>query len=105
MKNLDQQLTQDIDQLCYNYSQILAQIIACPMFIGFFWYKVSVTLDWLHPFVLFGYYLVGYFLQRFVMSPISRHTYNQEKLEGTKKNLYFLPSPPSLFPSPCFSLR
>lgn len=58
------------------------QISSSPIFICYFWWKVTKTLVWWSPVALMGYYLITYLIQRLVMSPIVNHVYKQEKLEG-----------------------
>eukprot|EP01125_Pyxidicula_operculata_P017186 TRINITY_DN6003_c0_g1_i1.p1 TRINITY_DN6003_c0_g1~~TRINITY_DN6003_c0_g1_i1.p1 ORF type:complete len:662 (+),score=86.56 TRINITY_DN6003_c0_g1_i1:45-2030(+) len=86
MKNMDQQLTQDIDKFSSTFSQWLTEIIASPVFIIYFWIKVHQEMNWYTPVVIAGFYLLSYIIQRFIMSPISHRTYIQEKLEGEYRN-------------------
>jgi len=63
-------------------------VIASPVFIVFFWVRVSYLLHWTAPLLILGYYFLTYIVQKFVMSPIVHHVYLQEKLEGITTQLY-----------------
>lgn len=58
------------------------KVLASPIFIIYYWYKVSVTVHYWGPFIILGYYLITYLVQRTVMNPIVHHIYLQEELEG-----------------------
>lgn len=75
-------LSQDCERFGNAYSEVTAQLVASPVFIIFFWIKVSYSVHWSAPLIILAYYLATFFIQRFVMSPVARHTFMQEKLEG-----------------------
>uniref|UniRef100_A0A6B2L0Q5 ABC transporter domain-containing protein n=1 Tax=Arcella intermedia TaxID=1963864 RepID=A0A6B2L0Q5_9EUKA len=82
LKNPDQQLTQDIDRYSVAYGVVMGEIVASPVFIAYFWYEITVSVNYWVPLVILAYYLITFVIQRFIMSPISAYTYKQEKLEG-----------------------
>eukprot|EP01127_Copromyxa_protea_P019038 TRINITY_DN6097_c0_g1_i1.p1 TRINITY_DN6097_c0_g1~~TRINITY_DN6097_c0_g1_i1.p1 ORF type:complete len:416 (-),score=56.62 TRINITY_DN6097_c0_g1_i1:589-1836(-) len=83
LPNPDQMITQDAERFGGAYADVTAQFVASPVFIVFFWIKVSWSVHWSAPIIMLAYYCISFLFQKFIMSPVVRHTFEQEKLEGT----------------------
>ncbi|XP_014787531.1 lysosomal cobalamin transporter ABCD4 isoform X2 [Octopus bimaculoides] len=80
--NPDQRIAEDINNMCDTFSQIFAPIILAPFIIGYYVHQTIVISGYIGPLVVFGFFLVFSFINRFIMSSVVYYVYKKEKLEG-----------------------
>ncbi|KAM9956506.1 hypothetical protein ACTFIR_003224 [Dictyostelium discoideum] len=86
--NPDQRITSDIDNFTTLLSSIVSQCITGPMVVVYYTYLCYSTIDWYAPLIVYGYFFLGYFINKLVMSPMVSINYLQDKLEGDFRYLH-----------------
>ena len=82
LDNVDQRITQDIDQLCRHLSVILPELIIWPFTLAFYTYRSFVTIGWVGPLGCLIFFLVSTLFNRHLISLVLRWVYLQQKCEG-----------------------
>ncbi|KAK0058447.1 lysosomal cobalamin transporter ABCD4 [Biomphalaria pfeifferi] len=80
--NPDQRITQDVDQLCNKFSQILVPLIITPFTIGYYFYKCWTVTSYLGPVSTLVFFAVFTIINKLLMSPVVKYFYLQQKREG-----------------------
>ncbi|KAK5583803.1 hypothetical protein RB653_005405 [Dictyostelium firmibasis] len=86
--NPDQRITSDIDNFTTLLASIVSQCITGPMVVVYYTYLCYTTIDWYAPLIVYGYFFLGYFINKLVMSPMVSINYLQDKLEGDFRYLH-----------------
>ncbi|KAM9985548.1 hypothetical protein ACTFIZ_009100 [Dictyostelium cf. discoideum] len=86
--NPDQRITSDIDNFTTLLSSIVSQCITGPMVVIYYTYLCYTTIDWYAPLIVYGFFFLGYFINKLVMSPMVSINYLQDKLEGDFRYLH-----------------
>ncbi|EGC28306.1 hypothetical protein DICPUDRAFT_160365 [Dictyostelium purpureum] len=86
--NPDQRITSDIDNFTTLLATIVSQCITSPMIVIYYTYLTFTTINWYAPLIVYGYFFLGYFLNKLVMSPMVSINYLQDKLEGDFRYLH-----------------
>ncbi|XP_069118173.1 lysosomal cobalamin transporter ABCD4-like isoform X2 [Argopecten irradians] len=80
--NPDQRITQDVERLCFFFSQILSPLIISPFTIGYYIYQCIKKTGYLGPVGVLGFFLVGTVFNKLLMSPVVNLVFKREKMEG-----------------------
>lgn len=80
--NPDQRITQDVDKMSEQLSEILPDLIMAPFVILFYSYQSFMNAGLYGPLGCFLFFLVGTIINKILMSPIVNLVYLQEKFEG-----------------------
>ncbi|PIK48919.1 ATP-binding cassette sub-family D member 4 [Apostichopus japonicus] len=80
--NPDQRITQDVERLCNQFSQMAALLLVSPLTIVTYTYFCWKSVGYIGPLVIYGYFVVGSTINKFLMAPVIDYTYKQEKQEG-----------------------
>lgn len=80
--NPDQRITQDVDYFSTTFSSVLSSCISAPLIIGWYTYQTVTIIAWFIPLLISGYFFLGYFINKLIMSPIVKMVFRQEQLEG-----------------------
>ncbi|XP_033735732.1 ATP-binding cassette sub-family D member 4-like isoform X1 [Pecten maximus] len=80
--NPDQRITQDVERLCFFFSQILTPLIISPFTIGYYIYQCIKKTGYLGPVGVVGFFLVGTVFNKLLMSPVVNFVFKREKMEG-----------------------
>eukprot|EP01119_Soliformovum_irregulare_P001270 TRINITY_DN109_c0_g2_i1.p1 TRINITY_DN109_c0_g2~~TRINITY_DN109_c0_g2_i1.p1 ORF type:complete len:597 (-),score=178.71 TRINITY_DN109_c0_g2_i1:125-1915(-) len=80
--NPDQRITQDVDNFSTSLAQVISSFITAPSIVVWYTWKTWKTIGWYAPLIVGGYFVIGYIITKFIMSPIVRLVFQQEKLEG-----------------------
>ena len=80
---LDQRISEDVDELTQNWTNLLNQIIVLPLIIIFYTAYLWHLCGFLAPVICYTYFLVANSLTLLSGRGISSVVYNQERLEGT----------------------
>ncbi|XP_053552947.1 lysosomal cobalamin transporter ABCD4 [Bombina bombina] len=80
--NPDQRITQDVERFCRELSSTASKVLIAPFTLVYYSYQCALSTGWMGPVSIFGYFLVGSFLNKVLMSPIVPTLVQQEKLEG-----------------------
>uniref|UniRef100_A0A0K0EFB9 ABC transporter domain-containing protein n=1 Tax=Strongyloides stercoralis TaxID=6248 RepID=A0A0K0EFB9_STRER len=81
--NPDQRITQDVDKMCKNLAiTIIPAALICPFVIGYYTYKTYTTAGIYGCGMVYGYFVIGTIVNRFLISPLSKWTSRVEKCEG-----------------------
>ncbi|KAN0016203.1 hypothetical protein ACTFIU_006165 [Dictyostelium citrinum] len=86
--NPDQRITSDIDNFTTLLASIVSQCITGPMVVVYYTYLCYTTIDWYAPLIVYGFFFLGYFINKLVMSPMVSINYLQDKLEGDFRSLH-----------------
>ncbi|KAF2069414.1 hypothetical protein CYY_009271 [Polysphondylium violaceum] len=86
--NPDQRLTSDIDNFTTTLASVLSQCITGPMVVIYYTYLTWTTISWYAPLIVYGYFFLGYFANKLVMSPMVSINFLQDKLEGDFRYLH-----------------
>jgi len=86
--NPDQRLTSDIDNFTTTLASIVSQCITGPMVVIYYTYLTWTTISWYAPLIVYGYFFLGYFANKLVMSPMVSINFLQDKLEGDFRYLH-----------------
>ncbi|XP_056022502.1 lysosomal cobalamin transporter ABCD4-like isoform X2 [Ostrea edulis] len=88
--NPDQRITQDLDRLCDNFSQIFAPIIIAPFTIAYYLYKSVDSTSYLGPVGVLSFFLVATVINKLLMSPVVQYVFKREKMEGNYRFKHML---------------
>ncbi|KAH9487527.1 ATP-binding cassette sub- D member 4 [Bulinus truncatus] len=80
--NPDQRITQDVDQLCNKFSQVLIPLIITPFTIGYYFYKCWTVTSYLGPVSTLVFFIVFTIFNKLLMTPVVKYFYLQQKREG-----------------------
>ncbi|KAM9968005.1 hypothetical protein ACTFIW_002433 [Dictyostelium discoideum] len=86
--NPDQRITSDIDNFTTLLASIVSQCITGPMVVVYYTYLCYTTIDWYAPLIVYGFFFLGYLINKLVMSPMVSINYLQDKLEGDFRSLH-----------------
>ncbi|XP_040572164.1 lysosomal cobalamin transporter ABCD4 [Lepeophtheirus salmonis] len=82
LDNPDQRMTSDVDTFCLVYGEMIARLIISPFTIGFYTWDAYTRSGWIGPIGVFIYFILGCFVNLFLMSPVSQRVFFMEKNEG-----------------------
>eukprot|EP01104_Vermistella_antarctica_P008713 TRINITY_DN2203_c0_g1_i1.p1 TRINITY_DN2203_c0_g1~~TRINITY_DN2203_c0_g1_i1.p1 ORF type:complete len:769 (-),score=149.37 TRINITY_DN2203_c0_g1_i1:112-2418(-) len=82
LDNPDQRITQDVDYLAQSARDILVGMVGSPLVLILYTYLTFTHISWYAPLVIWTYYVAGYVVTKFIMSPVANAVFEQEKLEG-----------------------
>lgn len=88
--NPDQRITQDLDRMCDNFSQIFAPIIIAPFTIAYYLYKSVESTSYLGPVGVLSFFLVATVINKLLMSPVVHYVFRREKMEGNYRFKHML---------------
>ncbi|XP_015674864.1 ATP-binding cassette sub-family D member 4 [Protobothrops mucrosquamatus] len=80
--NPDQRISQDVERFCKQLSSMASKVIISPFTLAYYTYQCFYSTGWLGPLSIFGYFIIGTIVNKFLMSPIISKLVHQEKLEG-----------------------
>ncbi|KAL7992555.1 hypothetical protein Chor_016811 [Crotalus horridus] len=80
--NPDQRISQDVERFCKQLSSMASKLIISPFTLVYYTYQCFYSTGWLGPLSIFGYFIIGIIVNKFLMSPIISKLVHQEKLEG-----------------------
>uniref|UniRef100_A0A670Y2J2 ATP binding cassette subfamily D member 4 n=1 Tax=Pseudonaja textilis TaxID=8673 RepID=A0A670Y2J2_PSETE len=80
--NPDQRISQDVERFCKQLSSMASKLIISPFTLAYYTYQCFYSTGWLGPLSIFGYFIIGTIVNKFLMSPIISKLVQQEKLEG-----------------------
>ncbi|XP_058018323.1 lysosomal cobalamin transporter ABCD4 isoform X1 [Ahaetulla prasina] len=80
--NPDQRISQDVERFCKQLSSMASKLIISPFILAYYTYQCFYSTGWLGPLSIFGYFIIGTIVNKFLMSPIISKLVQQEKLEG-----------------------
>eukprot|EP01114_Cavostelium_apophysatum_P024712 TRINITY_DN976_c0_g1_i2.p1 TRINITY_DN976_c0_g1~~TRINITY_DN976_c0_g1_i2.p1 ORF type:complete len:603 (-),score=109.23 TRINITY_DN976_c0_g1_i2:19-1827(-) len=80
--NPDQRITQDVDNFSTTLATTFSNCVTSPLLIVVYTYRCAAQIGWYAPLIVLGYFLLGYIINKFIMSPIVKLVFNQEQLEG-----------------------
>ncbi|XP_070611035.1 lysosomal cobalamin transporter ABCD4 isoform X2 [Erythrolamprus reginae] len=80
--NPDQRISQDVERFCRQLSSMASKLIISPFTLVYYTYQCFYSTGWLGPLSIFGYFIIGTIVNKFLMSPIISKLVHQEKLEG-----------------------
>ncbi|XP_014665221.1 PREDICTED: ATP-binding cassette sub-family D member 4-like isoform X2 [Priapulus caudatus] len=80
--NPDQRITQDVDKLCKQFSQVVPELLISPFTIAYYTYQAWKSTGWLGPVSVFVFFVVSTVVNKLLMSPIVNLVVQQEKNEG-----------------------
>ncbi|XP_002155885.1 lysosomal cobalamin transporter ABCD4 [Hydra vulgaris] len=80
--NIDQRITQDVDKFCLQLSSISAKLVISPFTIIYYSVKCYEVSGYTGLLAIYGYFIIGSLLNKFIMSSIVNLIFQQEKLEG-----------------------
>uniref|UniRef100_A0A8C5SIN3 ATP binding cassette subfamily D member 4 n=1 Tax=Laticauda laticaudata TaxID=8630 RepID=A0A8C5SIN3_LATLA len=80
--NPDQRISQDVERFCKQLSSMASKLIISPFTLAYYTYQCFYSTGWLGPLSIFGYFIIGTIVNKFLMSPIISKLVHQEKLEG-----------------------
>ncbi|XP_021346591.1 ATP-binding cassette sub-family D member 4-like isoform X1 [Mizuhopecten yessoensis] len=80
--NPDQRITQDVERLCFYFSEILSPLVISPFTIGYYIYQCIQKTGYLGPVGVLGFFLVGTVFNKLLMSPVVDYVFRREKMEG-----------------------
>lgn len=81
--NPDQRITQDVERLCNQFSQMAALLLVSPLTVVVYTYLCWQSVGYIGPLVIYVYFLCGSTINKFIMAPVVNYTYKQEKQEGS----------------------
>ena len=82
LDNVDQRITQEVDKLCLSSSEIIAKLLISPLVIIYYSIKCFKVTGVTGPFIIYGYFLIGAFVNKILMSFIVNLIYKKEMKEG-----------------------
>lgn len=88
--NPDQRITQDLDRMCDNFSQIFAPIIIAPFTIAYYLYKSVQSTSYLGPVGVLSFFIVATVINKLLMSPVVHYVFRREKMEGNYRFKHML---------------
>ncbi|XP_061167666.1 lysosomal cobalamin transporter ABCD4-like isoform X2 [Saccostrea echinata] len=88
--NPDQRITQDLDRMCDNFSQIFAPIIIAPFTIAYYLYKSVESTSYLGPVGVLSFFIVATVINKLLMSPVVQYVFRREKMEGNYRFKHML---------------
>ncbi|ESO94251.1 hypothetical protein LOTGIDRAFT_215742 [Lottia gigantea] len=80
--NPDQRITQDIDKLCNQFSLVLIPMVISPFTIGYYTYQAAISTGYIGPVSVLCFFIVATVINKFLMTPVVRYFYLQERREG-----------------------
>ncbi|XP_018430598.1 PREDICTED: ATP-binding cassette sub-family D member 4, partial [Nanorana parkeri] len=80
--NPDQRMTQDVERLCRELTNLATKILTTPFTLIYYSYHCAISTGWVGPVSIFGYFLIGSLLNKILMGPVIPKLVEQEKLEG-----------------------
>ncbi|EFO21405.1 hypothetical protein LOAG_07084 [Loa loa] len=81
--NPDQRITQDTERMCNQLAiNIMPSILIGPFVIAFYTYKTYITTGGLGIGIIYGYFVVGVIVNKFLMSPMVKWNARVQKTEG-----------------------
>ncbi|XP_072021661.1 lysosomal cobalamin transporter ABCD4-like [Amphiura filiformis] len=80
--NPDQRITQDVERLCNQFSQIISLFLISPFTVAFYTYNCYVNSGWIGPVSIYLFFIIGTVINKFVMSPVVNLTFCQQRKEG-----------------------
>ncbi|XP_063146166.1 lysosomal cobalamin transporter ABCD4 isoform X2 [Candoia aspera] len=80
--NPDQRISQDVERFCKQLSSMASRLIIAPFTLAYYTYQCFYSTGWMGPLSIFGYFIIGTIVNKFLMSPIVSKLVHQEKLEG-----------------------
>lgn len=80
--NPDQRITQDVEKFCSKILDILRDVIEGPMVIIYYAVMCFKGISWYSPLIVFGFWILAFTLNRFLMGPNIDLIFKQERLEG-----------------------
>ncbi|XP_013914702.1 PREDICTED: ATP-binding cassette sub-family D member 4 [Thamnophis sirtalis] len=80
--NPDQRISQDVERFCKQLSSMASKLIISPFTLAYYTYQCFYSTGWQGPLSIFGYFIIGTIINKFLMSPIVSKLVQQEKLEG-----------------------
>ncbi|XP_075591521.1 lysosomal cobalamin transporter ABCD4-like [Dermatophagoides farinae] len=82
LDNVDQRLCQDLYKLCSECTIFISKSVILPFIVGYYSYKVSITVGPFGVFICLAIFLLSTFVNRFLLNSIVKWTYLKEKHEG-----------------------
>ncbi|EFA85789.1 ABC transporter D family protein [Heterostelium album PN500] len=86
--NPDQRITSDIDNFTTLMANVLSQMITGPLVVGYYTFLTWRGMGWYAPAIIYGFFILGYIANKFIMSPLVSVSYLQDKLEGDFRYLH-----------------
>lgn len=80
--NPDMRLTQDIDNFTATLATVVQQCASGPVIVALYTWFCWRSIAWYAPFLVFAYFVLGFFVTRALASPIAALVFVQERLEG-----------------------
>ncbi|KAL3874416.1 hypothetical protein ACJMK2_037433 [Sinanodonta woodiana] len=80
--NPDQRITQDVDKMCDNFSQIVAPLIISPFTIAYYIYQCSKSTGYLGPVSVLIFFIIATIINKILMSPVVNFVFLKERMEG-----------------------
>lgn len=82
LDNIDQRITQDVDNFCSTFRKSVIVFIISPFTIAYYTYQCYKSSGYLGPLLIYGYFFTGTIVNKLIMTPIVSLVVKQEKLEG-----------------------
>ncbi|XP_051538864.1 lysosomal cobalamin transporter ABCD4-like isoform X2 [Myxocyprinus asiaticus] len=80
--NPDQRISQDVERLCKQMSTMVSRLLISPFTVSYYTYQCFNSAGWIGVVSIFGYFVVGTFINKILIGPIVSLLVEQEKLEG-----------------------
>lgn len=87
--NVDQRLTEDIEQLSRSTVDIFAVLLVQPFSILYFLYYAYSMVAW-SPFAMLGHFVASVFVMRATMNPVLRLAVRKERAEADFRQVHFM---------------
>ncbi|XP_022333421.1 lysosomal cobalamin transporter ABCD4-like isoform X2 [Crassostrea virginica] len=88
--NPDQRITQNLDRMCHNFSQIFAPIIIAPFTIAYYLYKSVESTSYIGPVGVLCFFLVATVINKVLMSPVVNFVFKRQEMEGNYRFKHML---------------
>lgn len=82
LDNVDQRITQDIENLSFLYADLAEKVIVVPFIIAYYSYYLVALLGWWSIVIALGYFLLGAIVGSILTNRLVPIVYNQEVVEG-----------------------
>uniref|UniRef100_A0AC35GRF7 ABC transmembrane type-1 domain-containing protein n=1 Tax=Panagrolaimus sp. PS1159 TaxID=55785 RepID=A0AC35GRF7_9BILA len=89
--NPDQRITQDVERVCDRLAvNIIPIFLSGPFVIAYYTYKTYQTAELLGVGIIYGYFIIGSIINKFLISPLSKWSARVEKSEGDFRFEWFM---------------
>lgn len=80
--NSDQRISHDIVAWSNDIGSFISKVIAAPCTIIYYSIRTGIEIGWYAPFIIYGWFLLGYFGNAFLIAYLSRLIYLRDAYEG-----------------------